>query len=236
MLKLFMTKRWLFVVILAAATGTAAFAGWSWYTDRQAEQARVLRASGRLEATEVDVASELGGVLATRPVQEGDRVQRGQILATFDTDLLDQQIQSAPDTATRMRLQLQRDRQTLRAPLDGWVVRTSFEAREVVPPGVPVVVVADWRTLTLKVYLPEDQFARIGIGQPASVSVDAYEKDTFSGKVTSIASDAEFTPRDMQTQEDRVKSVYAIKLRVPNPDLRLKPGMFADAAFTVGGS
>jgi multidrug efflux pump subunit AcrA (membrane-fusion protein) len=235
MLKRLMTKQWILVVVLVVA-GLAIFEGWSFYTDERTAQARVLRASGRLEATEVDLASELGGVLATRPVREGDRVQRGQIVATFDTDLLDQQIQSAPDTATRMRLQLQRDRQTLRAPLDGWVVRTNFEAREVVSPGVPVVVVADWRALTLKVYLPEDQFGRVTIGQSASVSVDAYGNDTFSSKVTSIASDAEFTPRDMQTQEDRVKSVYAIKLRVPNPDLRLKPGMFADAAFTVSVS
>jgi HlyD family secretion protein len=50
-------------------------------------------------------------------------------------------------------------------------------------------------------------------------------------EVAAIASSAEFTPRDVQTQEDRVKSVYAVKLRVPNPDLRLKPGMFADAVF-----
>jgi HlyD family secretion protein len=235
MLKRLMTKQWILVVVLVVA-GLAIFEGWSWYSEQQTAQARVLRGSGRLEATEVDVASELGGVLATRPVQEGDRVQRGQIVASFDTDLLDQQIQSAPDTATRMRLQLQRDRQTLRAPLDGWVVRTNFEPREVVPAGVPVVVAADWRALTLKVYLPEDQFGRVSIGQSASVSVDAYGNDTFSSKVTSIASDAEFTPRDMQTQEDRVKSVYAIKLRVPNPDLRLKPGMFADAAFTVSAS
>jgi multidrug resistance efflux pump len=235
MLKRFMTKQWILVMVLVVA-GLAIFEGWSWYSEQQTAQARVLRGSGRLEATEVDVASELGGVLATRPVEEGDRVQRGQIVATFDTDLLDQQIQSAPDTATRMRLQLQRDRQTLRAPMDGWVVRTNFGTREVVPPGVPVVVVADWRSLTLKVYLPEDQFGRVGIGQSASVSVDPYGKDTFSAKVTSIASDAEFTPRDMQTQEDRVKSVYAIKLRVPNTDLRLKPGMFADAAFTVSAS
>lgn len=215
------------VVLIVAAGAT----GWWWVTQQQAAQAGVLRASGRVEATEVDLSSELGGVLATRPVQEGDRVQRNAVLATFDTDLLDQQIQSAPDTATRIRLQLQRDRQTLRAPLDGWVVRTDFEPRELVPPGAPVVVVANWRNLTLKVYLPEDQFGRVAVGQSAHISVDAYPNETFSGTVSSIASDAEFTPRDMQTEEDRVKSVYAIKLRVPNPDLRLKPGMFADAVF-----
>jgi HlyD family secretion protein len=113
------------------------------------------------------------------------------------------------------------------------VVRTAFEPGEIVPAGMPVVVVADWRNLTLKVYLPEDQFGRVGVGQSARVSVDAYPSEGFRGTVTSIASDAEFTPRDMQTQEGRVKSVYAIKLRVPNVDLRLKPGMFAAAVFTA---
>jgi HlyD family secretion protein len=83
------------------------------------------------------------------------------------------------------------------------------------------------------VHLPEDQFGRVALGQTARVSVDAYPGETFGGQVTFIASEAEFTPRTVQTQEDRVKSVYAIKLQVPNNDLRLKPGMFADAAFQV---
>jgi multidrug resistance efflux pump len=239
MLKSFVMRR--SVLVIAVVVVAAAVAGgWWWYTLQQASQAGVLRASGRLETTEVDLASEIGGVLRTRPIQEGDRVQSGQVLGTFDTDLLDQQIESAPDTATRNHLQLQRNRQTLRSPLDGWVVRTDFEPGEMVPAGAPVVVVADWRNLTLKVYLPEDQFGRVTVGQSARVSVDAYPGEGFAGKVTSIASDAEFTPRDMQTQEDRVKSVYAIKLGVPNGDLRMKPGMFADVEFKVaprpGGS
>ena len=233
------TKRSIVLAAVVLVAAVAAGGGWWWYTEQQAAQAGVLRASGRLEATEVDLSSELGGVLATRPVQEGDRIQRGAVLATFDTDLLDHQLESA-DTVTKLHMQLQRDRQTLRAPLDGWVVRTDFEPGEMVPPGMPVVVVADWRNLTLKVYLPEDQFGRVSVGQAGRVSVDAYPGQSFPGTITSIASDAEFTPRDMQTQEDRVKSVYAIKLRVPNVDLRLKPGMFADAVFTLtpsqGGS
>jgi len=92
-----------------------------------------------------------------------------------------------------------------------------------VPAGMPVVVVADWRNLTIKTYLPEDQFARVGVGQSARVSVDVYPSEGFRETVIGIASDAEFTPREMQTQEDRVKSMYAIKLRVPNADPRLKP-------------
>lgn len=220
------------VVLLVAAAG----GGWWWYAARQAAEARLLRASGRLEATEVKLASELGGRLVTRPGREGEPVRRGSVLATFDTDLLDHQVRTAPDSATQAHLERQRERQTLESPLDGWVVRTVFEPGEQVPPGAPVLVVADWRELTLKVYLPEDQFGRVALGQAASVTVDAYPSEVFWGEVTFIASEAEFTPRNVQTREDRVKSVYAIKLRVPNDDLRLKPGMFADAVFTGGSA
>ncbi|MCC6175693.1 MAG: efflux RND transporter periplasmic adaptor subunit [Chloroflexi bacterium] len=180
------------------------------------------------------MSSELGGRLAERPVREGDRVRKGDLLAQLDVELLDHQIRTAPDLSTQLHLQRERDRQTLRAPIDGWVVRTLYEPGEQVAPGAPVVVVADWRDLTLKIYLSEDRFGRVAIGQPASVTVDAYPGETFSGAVTFIASEAEFTPRNVQTREDRVKGVYAVKLRVPNQDLRLKPGMFADAVFANG--
>lgn len=74
---------------------------------------------------------------------------------------------------------------------------------------------------------------QVALGQSAIMTVDAYPNERFAGEVSFIASEAEFTPRNVQTREDRVKSVYAIKLRVPNADLRLKPGMFADAIFDV---
>jgi multidrug resistance efflux pump len=230
-----MRKRLIFalgVVLLLVA----AIAANAWYRERQSAAARQLTASGMLEATEVNLASELGGQLATLPVREGEPVREGTVVATFDTELLDHQIATAPDLATRLHLERERARQTLRSPLDGWVVRTVFEPDEIVPPGSPVAVVADWRALTLKVYLPEDQFGRVSLGQTAQVTVDAYRGETFTGQVSFISSEAEFTPRTVQTQEDRVKSVYAIKLRVPNNDLRLKPGMFADTVFAVADS
>ena len=228
-----MLRRGLLALLFALLAGSAIL-GWRWYSEREAAEARLLRASGLLEATDVAVSSQLGGRLATRPVREGDRVRQGSLLAEFDVALLDHQIRTAPDVATQRHLEQQRDRQTLRSPLDGWVVRTPFEPNEEVPPGAPVVVVADWRELTLKVYLPEDKFGRVAPGQTADVTVDAYPGEIFTGQVTFIASEAEFTPRNVQTREDRVKSVYAIKLRMPNADLRLKPGMFADATFTGG--
>ena len=216
-------------IVLLAAVGGGVW--WRAYTGAQAEESRLLRASGILEATEVRLGSELGGRLATRPVREGDRVPRGALLATFDVELIGHQIETAPDTVTRLHLERQRDRQTLRSPIDGWVLRTVFEPEEQVPPGAPVVVVGDLQQLTLKVFLPESQFGRVMLEQTADITVDAYPRETFLGQVTSIGSEAEFAPRNIQTREDRVKMVYAIKLNVPNRELRLKPGMFADATF-----
>lgn len=215
------------LVVIVAVAGAGV---WRWNTEREADGARLLSASGMLEATEVRVGSELGGRLAERRVREGETVATGATLAAFDTELLDHQIQTS-DTLTRLHLERQRDRQTLRSPLNGTVMRTVFEPGEIVGPGVPVVVVADLRELKLKVYLPENKFGRVALGQTATITVDAYPGVVFAGEVASIGSQAEFTPRNVQTTEDRVKSVYPINLRVPNRDLRLKPGMFADAAF-----
>jgi multidrug efflux pump subunit AcrA (membrane-fusion protein) len=215
------------LVLLLAAGGA-----W-WLTQRQASGPAVLRASGMIEATELRLASEYGGRLATRPVREGQSVRAGSVVATFDTDLLEHQIQLA-DPASRTHLERQRDRQTLMAPRDSWVLRTVFEPGEQVPPGAPVAILGDLRTLTLKVYLAEDRFGQVSVGQRADVAVDSFPGELFPATIESIASQAEFTPRNVQTQDDRVKSVYAIKLRLANPDLKLKPGMFADAAFASG--
>lgn len=216
--------------------GAALAGGWWWSNAQRAAEASMLRASGMLEATETRLSSPAGGRLMSRPAREGARVRAGEVLATLDTEQLDLQIQMASDAGVRRRLEEQRAHQVVRAPMDGWVMRTVFQPGEHVPPGAPVVVIADLRELTLKVYLPEDKFGQVALGQAAAVTVDSYPGEEFPGEVTFIASEAEFTPRNVQTREDRVKSVYAIKLRVPNEDLALKPGMFADAVFVPEGS
>lgn len=80
--------------------------------------------------------------------------------------------------------------------------------------------------MTLKVDLPKDRFGRVSLGQPATITVDAYPGEAFGGQVTFLGSTAELTPRNVRTREDRVKWVCAIKLRVPNSDPLLKPGSF----------
>jgi HlyD family secretion protein len=82
--------------------------------------------------------------------------------------------------------------------------------------------------LELTIYLPEDRFGMADLGQEVGVQVDAYPGRTFEGSVTRIADEAEFTPTNVQTKEDRSRLVYAVVIRLENPDLLLKPGMIAD--------
>jgi HlyD family secretion protein len=85
----------------------------------------------------------------------------------------------------------------------------------------------------LRAYVPETDVGRVRIGQAAAVSVDAFPGRTFAGSVTEIASQAEFTPKNVQTREERVKLVFGVKIEVDNPGGDLKPGMPADAVITV---
>jgi HlyD family secretion protein len=83
----------------------------------------------------------------------------------------------------------------------------------------------------LVIYIPENRVGQVGVGQEAQVTVDSFPSQVFVGHVASIAGKAEFTPRNVQTQEERVNLVFAVKVSIPNPDLRLKPGIPADATI-----
>jgi HlyD family secretion protein len=84
--------------------------------------------------------------------------------------------------------------------------------------------------VTLTVYVPEAELGKVALGQTADVTVDSYSQG-FPGEVSYIASQAEFTPKNVQTQEERVHMVFAVKIHLDNPDQLLKPGMPADAIF-----
>ena len=92
---------------------------------------------------------------------------------------------------------------------------------------------ADLNNLTITVYVPEDRYGEISLGQFADVSVDSFPGEVFSATVIHIADKAEFTPRNVQTVEGRSSTVYAIKLKVENPEGKLKIGMPADVVFLV---
>jgi len=119
------------------------------------------------------------------------------------------------------------------SPLDGVVLRKNLEPGATATPGTPVLTLIDPRTLWLRGYVSEVDLGRVRIGQPARITVDAFPGLSFAGRVTEIASEAEFTPRNVQTQKERVNLVFRVKIGVTSPDERLKPGMPADAVIVT---
>lgn len=122
---------------------------------------------------------------------------------------------------------------TISAPLAGVVLSDHAEMGEYVAPGAPIVTIGDLENVWLRGYINETDLGRVKAGQPAAVTTDTYPDKIYEGVVSFIASEAEFTPKNVQTDQERVKLVYRIKIDIPNPDLELKPGMPADAEIRV---
>ena len=120
---------------------------------------------------------------------------------------------------------------TAYAPMDGVILTRNVEPGEFVQPGAVAFVMADLNNITITVYVPEDRYGQIKLGQQASVAVDSFPGETFPAEVIHIADQAEFTPRNVQTVEGRSATVYAIKLKVSNSEGKLKIGMPADVEF-----
>jgi len=120
---------------------------------------------------------------------------------------------------------------TLTSPIDGLVTSCSAHVGATAAPGIPLLSVADLDPVTLVVYIPENRIGRVRIGQSAEVRVDSFPDRVFPGRVSAIASEAEFTPRNVQTQEERVNLVFAVEIVIPNPEQALKPGMPADVTI-----
>jgi HlyD family secretion protein len=118
---------------------------------------------------------------------------------------------------------------TLTSPIAGVVLSRNIEPGEVVGAGISLLTVADLRTVWLRIFVPENRLGRLKIGQPADVVVDAFPDRAFRGRITEIAGQAEFTPRNVQTKQERVKLVFGVRLTLENQDSLLKPGMPADA-------
>ena len=117
----------------------------------------------------------------------------------------------------------------LASPLNGYVIVKSALQGEVVQMGVPVFTVIDLNNIWVTAYINETDLGRVKLNQEAYVTTDTYPGKKYKGRVSFISSEAEFTPKLIQTTEERVKLVYRIKVRVDNSTLELKPGMPVDA-------
>ncbi len=131
--------------------------------------------------------------------------------------------QAAVEAARVAREDLQ-----VKSPLDGVVTRTYAEVGETLGAGRPVVTVTNISKLWLRVYIPENQIGKVRLGAAAKVKVDTFPSREFAGRVSYVSSQAEFTPKNVQTQEERVKLVFAVNVTLDNLDGTLKPGMPAD--------
>ncbi len=119
------------------------------------------------------------------------------------------------------------------SPIGGTVLDTNLEIGEMAFPGTPVLTIADLTRPWIYIYVNERKLGFVRLNQNAFVSIDSFPGRKFPGKVVAISNRAEFTPKTIQTREERVKLVFAVKIAIENPELILKPGMPADAEIII---
>ena len=117
------------------------------------------------------------------------------------------------------------------APSDGVITQRAINPGELATPGTALLTISQLDPVELTIYVPETRLGDIQLGSEIGVQVDSYPNKIFQGKIIRIADQAEFTPRNVQSKAERVNTVFAVKLQIPNPNLELKPGMPADAAL-----
>ena len=128
-------------------------------------------------------------------------------------------------------IDLQIEKCTIKAAFDGVISARNLELGELAAAGGTVMTISQLNPVNLTVYIPEDRYGQVQLGQGVTITVDSYPNEKFTGKVQSISSEAEFTPRDVQTVDGRKATVYAVKIQVPNDKQQLKAGMPADVTF-----
>ncbi len=179
----------------------------------------------QVDAAEAEYRAAEAAVEMARARLEGLRAGASQEeIAAMEAQV--QQAQAQVESA-----QVLLEKLTLTAPVSGRVLEVIGHEGELATPGSPLITLADLDQVTLTVYVPENRLGQVRIGQRVEVRVDSFPDRVFIGRVVTIATEAEFTPRNVQTQEERVNMVFAVKVVIPNPDHALKPGMPADAVI-----
>jgi len=209
--------------------------------------------SGTVEATEIDLSARLSAVIDAYGAEEGDAIKVNQTLVRLDCD----DIRLAADIARKDflrsqelfktgsvsqenydRLKYKKDDTelkvswcTVRSPINGRMLYKYREAGEMVGSGTKLATVADLSSVYAYFYVPQPLLAKISLGQEIRAFLPEAGMKEFSGKVEHINDEAEFTPRNVQTRDERTRLVYGIKVRFRNPDGQLKPGMTLEAEF-----
>lgn len=148
-------------------------------------------------------------------------------------DIEDARAQVEQAKANLKLIETQLSYTVLYSPLSGVVLVKSSEIGEVVNPGTSILTLADIKSVWLKAYIPESDLGRVKWGQEVIVTTDLKPQKVYKGKITFISSQAEFTPKQIQTEKERVTLVYRIKVDILNTDRELKPGMPADGKILM---
>jgi HlyD family secretion protein len=187
------------------------------------ERYKLVKAGPRIEAIQEGKANLAGSDAALSAAEAGLREIEKMKL---DLTALNAQLAQAKAALAIAEDDLNKSR--LHAPFDAFVTVKDVEEKEFVQPGTPVLTVADLGEVWVKTYVPETELGRVRLGQDAEVLSDTFPGKVYRGKVTFISPEAEFTPKNVQTKEERIKLVYRIKVTLKNPNQELKAGMPVD--------
>jgi HlyD family secretion protein len=183
----------------------------------------VRTAEADVEAADKDVARAEADLALARASKDSIALKRQQVRALEES----RRVAFSQQAEARANLA----EQQVRAPIDGTILSRTAEVGDVVASGSPLFVMVDMNRLYLKVYIPETDIGKLRLGDPADVSVDAFPHRVFPARVSKISSQAEFTPKNVETAEERLKLVFGVELTFTNPDRLLKPGMPADGVI-----
>jgi HlyD family secretion protein len=212
-----------------AAAGRAEDAG------RDLERARTLHEGGAISREALDKAE------TRHEVASAGLEQAREQLAILERGPREERVSAqraavaSADAAVR-EIDARLANATVTAPFEGRVTIRHREPGETVQPGQPVITLVDLGDRWVQIYIPEDRIGAVAVGQAAVITSDTYPDREHAGRVTFIADEAEFTPRNVQTREERVKLVYGVRVRITgDPDLVLKPGVPADVVLVADG-
>jgi membrane fusion protein YbhG len=214
-------------------------------------QANRFAYAGTVEATEVDVSSQVASTVSALAADEGQAVTQGQLLASLDgSDYKVSQALADDDYDRGLKLyrsgsmseenfnhlKSQKELADLRvqwcsvdSPLAATILTQYHEPGEWVAPGTKLFTLADLRRVWCYFYVPQPVLVKLSYGQRVSAGLPEMPGKTFAGKITHINDEAEFTPKNVQTEKERTRLVYAVKVTFDNPQGLLKPGMTLEA-------
>lgn len=225
-----------------------------WYVVmRHIIAARPFVYAGTLETTKVIISARVASDISEFMVNEGDAVRAGDMLVELSCDtykILAQQIDNDFNRATALtksghitraeydilaRNKADNDLKLnwceIRAPIDGIVVTKFREAGEVIAPGAPIISIANPYNIWAYFYVPYEMLHKLAVGQNVIGVLPEADNMQFRGRIIKISEQAEFTPKNVQTREERTRLVYGVKVRFANPDLILKSGMTIESTL-----